>query len=52
MGWSLNVNEIHRQLVEPAGDAGRLWWNDVHRGDKRRTRSSTAPKQPFTRRAS
>lgn len=34
MGWSLNVNEIHHQLVEPAGDSGRLWWDDVHRGDQ------------------
>lgn len=34
MGWSLNINEIHRQLVEPAGDCGRLWWSDVHRGDQ------------------
>lgn len=34
MGWTLNVNEIHRQLVEPAGNAGQLWWSDVHRGDR------------------
>ena len=32
MGHALNVNEIHRQLVEPTGEAGEAWWNDVHRG--------------------
>lgn len=32
MGHALNINEIHRQLVEPTGQAGEAWWNDVHRG--------------------
>ncbi|MBI2735479.1 MAG: hypothetical protein HYX38_02875 [Rhodospirillales bacterium] len=32
MGHTLNINEIHRQLVAPAGEAGEAWWNDVHRG--------------------
>ncbi len=32
MGHALNINEIHRQLVAPAGEAGGAWWNDVHRG--------------------
>lgn len=32
MGRTLNINEIHRQLVAPAGQAGAAWWNDVHRG--------------------
>ncbi len=33
MGYTLNINEIHRQLVEPAGEPGHLWWNDAHQGD-------------------
>lgn len=32
MGHALNVNEIHRQLVAPAGEAGEAWWSDAHRG--------------------
>lgn len=32
MGHTLNINEIHRQLVAPAGKAGEAWWNDVHCG--------------------
>jgi len=32
MGFTLNINEIHRQLVEPAGEAGHAWWSDAHRG--------------------
>ncbi len=32
MGHTLNINEIHRQLVAPAGEAGEAWWSDVHRG--------------------
>ncbi len=32
MGHALNINEIHRQLVAPAGEAGEAWWYDAHRG--------------------
>ncbi|WP_085934015.1 hypothetical protein [Enhydrobacter aerosaccus] len=30
-GWSLNVNEIHRHLVEPGGSAAREWWDLIDR---------------------
>lgn len=33
-GHTLNINEIHRQIVAPAGDAGATWWHDAHRGLK------------------
>ena len=32
MGYTLNINEIHRQIVGPAGEAGAAWWYDAHRG--------------------
>ncbi|WP_421997862.1 hypothetical protein [Reyranella sp.] len=32
MGHALNINEIHRQIVEPAGEAGTAWWADAHAG--------------------
>jgi len=32
MGHTLNINEIHHQLVTPTGESGKAWWNDVHRG--------------------
>lgn len=30
MGYALSTNEIHRQLVAPAGAAGALWWTEVN----------------------
>lgn len=33
-GHTLNINEIHRQVVAPAGEAGAAWWSDAHRGLK------------------
>lgn len=33
MGCTLNINEIHRQLVGPAGESGQAWWSDAHRGE-------------------
>jgi hypothetical protein len=32
MGCALNINEIQRQLVEPAAESGHAWWSDAHRG--------------------
>lgn len=32
MGYTLNINEIHRQIVQPAGESGQAWWSDAHRG--------------------
>jgi hypothetical protein len=32
LGHALNINEIHRQVVQPAGEAGEAWWDDVHQG--------------------
>jgi hypothetical protein len=31
-GFALNVNEIHRQLVESTGAAGEAWWTAIDRG--------------------
>ena len=31
-GYVLNVNEIHRQLVETTGPAGTAWWEEIDRG--------------------
>jgi hypothetical protein len=31
-GYVLNVNEIHRQLVETTGAAGAAWWAEIDRG--------------------
>jgi len=33
MGHALNVNEIHRQLVETTGTAGAAWWAEIDRGN-------------------
>jgi hypothetical protein len=33
-GWTLNVNELHRRLVENAGAAGREWWDMIDRGGR------------------
>ena len=30
-GWTLNVNELHRHLVEAAGAAGAEWWETIDR---------------------
>jgi hypothetical protein len=32
MGYALNVNEIHRQLVETTGAVGAAWWEEIDRG--------------------
>ena len=32
--YCLNINEIHRQLVEKTGAAGQAWWQEVDRGNK------------------
>ena len=32
LGCTLNINEIHRQIVEPARESGHAWWSDAHRG--------------------
>ena len=31
-GWTLNVNEIERQLRVGAGAAGEAWWQEIDRG--------------------
>lgn len=33
-GWTLNINEIIRQIVEPAGDAAKEWWAVAHNGGR------------------
>jgi hypothetical protein len=33
MGYTLNVNEIYRQLVETTGTAGAAWWAKIDRGN-------------------
>jgi hypothetical protein len=33
-GWTLNVNELHRQLVENAGPAGQEWWDTIDRRER------------------
>ena len=33
-GYCLNINEIHRQLVETTGPAGQAWWLEVDRGNR------------------
>ena len=33
-GYVLNVNEIHRQLVEATGPAGAAWWDEIDRGGR------------------
>jgi hypothetical protein len=34
VGFTLNVNEVHRQLVEATGAAGAAWWAEIDRGDR------------------
>ena len=34
IGFTLNVNEVHRQLVEGTGAAGAAWWAEIDRGDR------------------
>jgi hypothetical protein len=36
-GWTLNVNELHRCLVQPGDDAAQEWWDAVDRGSPRHT---------------
>src|SRR5262245_19543541 len=31
-GYALSTNEVYRHLVDPAGDAGRAWWKNLHTG--------------------
>ena len=31
-GWTLNVNELYRQLVDGAGEAGQEWWKAIDAG--------------------
>jgi hypothetical protein len=33
-GYALSTKEIYRHLVEPAGDAGRAWWKNLHSGQQ------------------
>ena len=33
-GYVLNVNEVHRQLVETTGAAGAAWWEEIDRGGR------------------
>src|SRR5689334_22776659 len=33
-GWTLNVNELHRHLVEAAGPAGQEWWDTIDCGER------------------
>lgn len=32
--WLLNINEIHRELIDPRSDAARQWWRTVNRGQR------------------
>ena len=34
IGFTLNVNEVHRQLVEGTGAAGAAWWAEIDRGNR------------------
>ncbi len=33
-GHTLNINELHRQLVEKTGAAGQRWWLEIDRGNR------------------
>jgi len=37
-GWTLNINEIHRQLVVPGGRPAEDWWQTIDAGQRPSTR--------------
>jgi hypothetical protein len=34
LGWTMNVNELHRNLVERGGEAGQQWWDAIDRNER------------------
>ena len=34
IGFTLNVNEVHRQLIEGTGAAGEAWWAEIDRRNR------------------